>query len=595
MSRMDDSEPKMQIPETWAAKMACPVCGSRPLGVFHPTGHADRFVCQSCETSFEIEDVGTRVRFITLPQGVTPWLRGSWTSLEEALSAFAAHQNDTLAIPDAQPATPADSMTAEPAQTPINLPAVTPVSQVVGEPVSKPMDEPNHKPAEDVAPQTVENAQPEIQMPSPPEPISSSGSSTATIEEPRHPAEPPQNTPQVPSFMANVIPLNPPEDESQTVTNSPSPFYKDDIDIPGIYPDKIRSELEKPAEEVWKNLEDERVKNLYRNTFNQKPSSGLTQNDFQTIQPDSQIGSQIEANPTGASIQPFSQTESDKTSQVVEENIDLDNLPPINTVEDTPPALVSEPRTIPRSSVSPDDLGILRSQISGQAIMPTLNEKMQAASLRALELQRLGNTENEVRSILERSSGLTPEEVAQVIKSLDKPEERKRSSRILFAFLAIALAIFSMIAWWFLSSITQEVPANQEPGAVETESSSLLPGELVSAESLPAPLQTLIPNGIRILNDAPAVEISSVDELPVTTCPKSKTEAATLFGGPAEDWNTEEKNNGWVLVTQRQSVVIKVPTNMTAGYLVFEKGPEMRSVAGPAIVRNIYMISISCQ
>ena len=151
---------------------------------------------------------------------------------------------------------------------------------------------------------------------------------------------------------------------------------------------------------------------------------------------------------------------------------------------------------------------------------------MQAASERALELQRLGNTENEVRSILERSSGLTPEEVAEVIKSLDKPEERKRSNRILFIFFAVAILIFAVIAWLFSSNITNEVPANQQPGAAATESAGGIPGELVSAESLPGPLQTLIPNGVRIFNDPPSVEISSVDAIPPTTCPKSKTEAA---------------------------------------------------------------------
>jgi hypothetical protein len=88
MAQTDNPNPKMQLPESWAEKMACPICGSRPLGVFHPSGHADRFACQSCETSFELEDAGKRVRFVTLPHGVTPWMRGQWVVLEEALAAF---------------------------------------------------------------------------------------------------------------------------------------------------------------------------------------------------------------------------------------------------------------------------------------------------------------------------------------------------------------------------------------------------------------------------------------------------------------------------------------------------------------------------
>ena len=81
---------------------------------------------------------------------------------------------------------------------------------------------------------------------------------------------------------------------------SPSPFYKDDIDIPGIYPDRIRSEMEKPAVEVWKNLEDERVKNLFLNSRGQGSGSSFVPNNFQPVQPDSQTEIHEEIKPAPA-------------------------------------------------------------------------------------------------------------------------------------------------------------------------------------------------------------------------------------------------------------------------------------------------------
>jgi hypothetical protein len=592
MSRLDDSEPKMQIPETWASKMACPVCGSRPLGVFHPTGHADRFVCQSCETSFELENNGTRVRFITLPQGVTPWLRGTWVSLEEALSAFASHQNDTLAArpPDSQPAI-SHPVADQPAITPpVAAQPAEPIESVPPEPVKEPVS----NSVESVA-TTAENPPAEIPETKSAEPESAAESIIPIVETTGQPDVLPQNTSQNPPFMATVLPANPPAGDALKPPASPSPFYKDDIDVPGIYPDRIRSEMEKPAVEVWKNLEDERVKNLIMNSRAQESAPSFPQNGFQTVQQVIQPEIQDGAGSRSDFEKPVDRIESQPSNQNVEERIDLNNPPPTRPVVDTPSGAISEQRTIPRSKIPAEDLGALRTQISNQSILPTLNEKMQAASQRALELQRLGNTENEVRSILERSSGLTPEEVVEVIRSLDKPEERKRSSRILLIFFAVAIVVFAVLAWLFFSNITREAPANEQPGSAVTESAGGLPGEVISAESLPAPLQTLIPNGVRIFNDPPSVEISSASAIPPTSCPKSKIEAATLFGGPAENWNASDQNRGWVLVTQQQSLVIKIPANMTAGYLVFEKGPEMRSVPGPAIVRNIYMISISCQ
>src|SRR5512133_2629083 len=128
MAQTDNPNPKMQLSEAWGERMACPICAARPLGVFHPTGHADRFACPTCETSFELEEVGKRVRFVTLPPGVTPWMRGQWVVLEEALAAFEIFRNSQSGVsiqepsetpPANPPATPLADSTVQPTQAPI--------------------------------------------------------------------------------------------------------------------------------------------------------------------------------------------------------------------------------------------------------------------------------------------------------------------------------------------------------------------------------------------------------------------------------------------------------------------------------------------
>jgi hypothetical protein len=559
MANMDESEPKMQLPETWAAKMSCPVCASRPLGVFHPTGHADRFVCQSCETSFELENIGTRVRFVTLPQGITPWMRAKWISLDEALAAFAAHQNETSIFPAVVTPSPAP---VESAVTPIDDESISEAGPAI------PASEIESDPAEAQFPKMDEYAETW-------EPADTQDANP--VDQP------------LPAFMTNVFPPTLSTDISKAEKPVTSPFYEDDIEIPGIYPDRIKSEFEKPADEVWKNLEDERVRNSLLQPAKQIPDFMRPVADVRPVELDSNIP------PAPESEFPTTLAGSVSLQSPLEEPIDLDNPPPLNPVDDTPASPLSFARSLSTSEVANEDLGDIRTQIVRAGNAPTVNERIQSASQRALELQRLGNSDNEVRSILERSSGLTPEQVADVLKGLEKPEEKKRGSRLLMIFSVVAIIIFTLIAWIFLTSRPVETPEGQPPAAQPTAASEALTGQIIEPESLPAPLQTIIPDGVRIFNDPITVQAASNEAIPPTTCPQSKTAAAALFGGPAEDWTMEDQKLGWILVSQQQSLEIKVPANMSAGYLVFERGPEMRSVVGPAIVSNIYMITISCQ
>ncbi len=146
---------------------------------------------------------------------------------------------------------------------------------------------------------------------------------------------------------------------------------------------------------------------------------------------------------------------------------------------------------------------------------------MDTATERAIELHKLGNTDQEVRSILERSSGLTPEQVTSVLKNLDKPEERKRTYRLLLIFSIITIVIFTLLTWWFFSTRSfLTLTSTSQP----VQSTNLLSGKIVDSTSLPAPLQTLMPNGIQILNESPSVEAPPKERSLLQLAQKQKPE-----------------------------------------------------------------------
>lgn len=557
MAQSENPNPKMQLPEAWAAKMACPVCSSQPLGVFHPTGHADRFACSTCETSFELEDAGKRVRFVTLPPGVTPWMRGEWVVLEEALAAF-----EIFKTGQSQPK-------AEGADK------VAPVATAA----------PPSQPAIEAEPSVAKTAEPE------PENSPVRNESVSPPEEKTSKETPGQ------LLFPTDKPVNP--------VNGASPFFEEDFTDGDGFP------VEPPAgtplfeRDVWKDQELERVREALLH-----PPSG----DFA-----GQLSTKDAEDPSGAVKESLKEPEKPETeppvtaskpvftvpaswtmptTQAASQPVDyssLDNPPPIRPLEDTPPSIIQPAPARPKTiyTTPEEDLGDLRDHIAGASPnVSSLNEKMEAAAERAVELHKLGNTPQEVRSILERSSGLTPEQVAEVLNNLEKPEEKRKSSRLILIFLIITVVIFTMLAWWFFNSQAY----NELQGTLQetTPNEFSLAGKLVDPTFLPAQLQTLMPGGIQIFNEPPSTEKATESQIPAASCPTTPGQAASLFGGQMADWSKDNQSNGWTMITKTQGLEIRVPANMSAGYMVFERGPEMRGVSGPIFVRNIYMISVSC-
>lgn len=79
--------PRENIPAEWAHRGNCPICnGVNSLGVQHFPEAPDQFVCQDCETAFELHSNSSKIRVMALPEVLKPaWMEviNRWMSPEE--------------------------------------------------------------------------------------------------------------------------------------------------------------------------------------------------------------------------------------------------------------------------------------------------------------------------------------------------------------------------------------------------------------------------------------------------------------------------------------------------------------------------------
>jgi len=129
--------------------------------------------------------------------------------------------------------------------------------------------------------------------------------------------------------------------------------------------------------------------------------------------------------------------------------------------------------------------------------------------------------------------------------------------------------------------------------ATPTLSAEDLATEAARKAGLPSWVATLVPNGLVVLG----VPTPSFDNAgpPNSPCPASADQAAALFGGPASAWSYNHDQQGWIFILADKPTSIRIPANMTAGYLVIGQSLQMRSVAGPVTLHNINFVAVSCQ
>lgn len=199
---------------------------------------------------------------------------------------------------------------------------------------------------------------------------------------------------------------------------------------------------------------------------------------------------------------------------------------------------------------------------------------------RAQGMYRLGNPPKKIELFL-LQAGASPQQAAGALRALKRKAEqdaKKQSSRILVvAGVSIFLVIAAFAGWLFASGQYAVLfgLATPTPAPVGFTASDIL---------------KLIPSGVR-------------PELPDTTvrkggvaaagCPKTLNGATATFGGDAGSWKFDSQLMSWQMVSMENSYTIRVPPNMSAGY-VDNENFQFSQVYGPAIIYNVNFVAIIC-
>jgi hypothetical protein len=205
-------------------------------------------------------------------------------------------------------------------------------------------------------------------------------------------------------------------------------------------------------------------------------------------------------------------------------------------------------------------------------------------------MYRLGNKPKMIQLMLVQS-GQTQEQADAIFEKLKKvaEEDARNQNRKFMMVAGISLLFIVFIAgtWLFASgklpvllgfvTVTPEpTQAANQPSAV----SMLL--KLIPAEAKPDLMN--LPDTTVEKNKGPAK----------AACPGTSLSAADLFGGDPSLW-TRDMNQfpSWQMINPGDSITVKVPDGMTAGY-VDNESFQMQSVHGPATIRNVNFLVITC-
>lgn len=75
--------PRATIPDDWALKSLCPLCGAAPLHVQREPDLPDRLTCARCGSAFLVEQGGSRICFTDLPAALLEH-REEWMTFADA-------------------------------------------------------------------------------------------------------------------------------------------------------------------------------------------------------------------------------------------------------------------------------------------------------------------------------------------------------------------------------------------------------------------------------------------------------------------------------------------------------------------------------
>lgn len=214
------------------------------------------------------------------------------------------------------------------------------------------------------------------------------------------------------------------------------------------------------------------------------------------------------------------------------------------------------------------------------------------ALVQARALLALRHTPAQIRAILEKSGQWTAEPVQAALAEVTRLDDQQRTRQSRALWLTVGGAVSALLIVFVAAGLVLA-----RPWAAPLDTFRATPADAPApnpASDLPAPLQTLIPPGVRVLNATPVVRIGPDSGAPeVSACPRSPAEAAALFGGEADLWQSDD-SGGWMLFST-SAVTVRVPAGMTAGYLTFGQDLRLTDVSGPAALENVYMLAVACR
>lgn len=259
------------------------------------------------------------------------------------------------------------------------------------------------------------------------------------------------------------------------------------------------------------------------------------------------------------------------------------------------------------------------------------------ALAQARQLFMLNHSLPRIKTILENSGLWTPEQVQAVIDALTPIDAQKKARERRAVQLTVGSALVGMALCGLVSALAvirpgasaQVFAAWSSHGAGGAPMSTPIPnaalsmapptptplslldqllqpvfnasaatpegdGTYMNPADLPAPLQTLLPPGVQVINP-PTPAVRRGDGPPSSACPRNKDDAAALFGGSADQWQHDNNATGWIVFSTGGPVTVHVPANMSLGYMVIGQDLNITQVNGPAVVENIYMGAILCE
>jgi len=230
---------------------------------------------------------------------------------------------------------------------------------------------------------------------------------------------------------------------------------------------------------------------------------------------------------------------------------------------------------------------VQENKISEETPMTSSEEEVWS---RALRMYRMGNKPKIIQLMLIQS-GMTQEQADAIFSRLKKVAEQddQQQSKKFWMVAGISLLVIILMAGILLSG------SGKMSILLGLVTATPAPTQMANQPSAVGMLLNLIPAGAKPdLMNLPDTKVETNKGPGTAACPATPITAAELFGGDPSFWRRDmEQFPSWQMISASDSVTVRVPDGMTAGY-VDNKTFTLLSVHGPATIYNANFLVITC-